>query len=224
MVVSVAGKYGKCTLTIYIMDIRDINWLTTMLNHLTSMLHYPAQCGKDPYWVGKNFLKLWMQKRKSENNLLAFQVSFEFSDSNHVWSQCAMIQMVDTTRRLGYLDDNRSLMMSIVRSSRVTLHKCYWPYSCIQQTFSSDCVQFSKACIDHCVALYLNWIGFISLPFWLKSFLVRWLSLSQISVRIKLAKKMYGFDTRQKDEFCCPVQNKIKSKNRKWSTYFTTIE
>ena len=131
-------------------------------------------------------------------------------DSNHVWSQCAMIQMVDTTRRLGYLDDNRSLMMSIVRSSRVTLHKCYWPYSCIQQTFSSDCVQFSKACIDHCVALYLNWIGFISLPFWLKSFLVRWLSLSQISVRIKLAKKVrFWYATKRRILLPCAKQNKV---------------
>ena len=189
MVVSVAGKYGKCTLTIYIMDIRDINWLTTMLNHLTSMLHYPAQCGKDPYWVGKNSLKLWMQKKEIREQLACISSIIGIFGLKSRWSQCAMIQMVDTTRRLGYLDDNRSLMMSIVRSSRVTLHKCYWPYSCIQQTFSSDCVQFSKACIDHCVALYLNWIGFISLPFWLKSFLVRWLSLSQISVRIKLAKK-----------------------------------
>ena len=164
MVVSVAGKYGKCTLTIYIMDIRDINWLTTMLIHLTSML-LSAHCGKISFWCKKKcfkkYKKILLFLTAKTWNLIVFN-SYPKSNSAAVCN--VMIQMVDVGSGGGYLVDNRSLMMSIVGSSRatiVTLHKCYWPYSYT----ISDCSISKDSCIHSLCCIIFSRLHFITYPF-----------------------------------------------------------
>ena len=65
----------------------------------------------------------------AERLKLKLNCFFNSKPKNNSATVCnVMIQMVDVGSGGGYLVDNRSLMMSIVGSSRatiVTLHKCY---------------------------------------------------------------------------------------------------